>query len=165
MSTQFTTIARTEIFDALCDAVDYARGAASDNPAWLNAINKAWDYLLSVETIAYDRMNRAIRVESATRPGRAYVSNGECQCEAFTKGNGVCWHRAAARLVARALEIHDLAAELLADALADGDDWYTPAIALAGARSRLVGLECYAREWDRDAFGMRNGYRPLTMAA
>jgi len=169
MHSQFTTIARAEIFDALCEAVDYARGIVHNSPEWQRAIAKAWDYLLTTETITYDRMARAIRVESATRPGRAYEANGACQCEAFTKGAGVCWHRAAARLVARALELHDLAAELLADAQADGETWYTPAIAFAGARSRMIGLECYAREWDQDVTAMRAAQaapaRPLALAA
>jgi hypothetical protein len=100
----FTAIPVADILDDLCAAVDYARGVAPVGSGWLAAIDRAWDYLLQADTLAYDAERHALRVESATRDGVTYTANGDCQCEAFTRGDGVCWHRAGARLVRRALE-------------------------------------------------------------
>lgn len=108
---RFAPISRAEIFDALCAAVDYARSVAPAG-AWHRAIDSAWAYILDAEILYFNTAARALRVESATRPGRCYVANGDCQCEAFTKGAGVCWHRAAARIVTRALELHGRARDL-----------------------------------------------------
>lgn len=99
----FQTIATAEILDALVAAVEYARGSTAPL-TWQRAIDAAYDYLLQVDTISYDVAAHAIRVESATTAGTFYEANGDCQCRAFTHGKGVCWHRAAARLVRRALE-------------------------------------------------------------
>lgn len=104
MSYQFSTLDTAHLLDALVEAVDAARETASVSPSWLRAIDSAYDYLLQTESIQYDLTACAIRVESATTPGTFYESNGDCQCAAFTKGKGICWHRAAARLVRRALE-------------------------------------------------------------
>lgn len=101
---RFASIARAELFDALLDAVDYARSVAPIGP-WSRAVETAYGYLLDAEVLSYDAAAHALRVESASRPGTFYTANGSCQCEAFTRGTGVCWHRAAARLVARALEL------------------------------------------------------------
>lgn len=152
----FTTIAVADILDALTDAIDAIRAStAYYNTAWMTALDKAWDYILPQDTISYDRSAYAIRVESATEPGRFYISNGDCQCRAFTHGAGVCWHRAAARLVRRALELHDLAAELVADATEDGEGWYGAAEGRIGASWRHAELETYAREWDVDVAQQR----------
>lgn len=105
---RFVALSRAAIFDQLCDAVDAARRIAPDG-AWYRAIDAAWGYLLSAEVLYFDRLLGALQVESATTPGVVYVANGACQCDAFTKGAGVCWHRAAARLVVRALEARPLA--------------------------------------------------------
>lgn len=133
----FTPIRTAAILDALVAAVEYARGSTAPD-AWQRAITAAYDYLLQVDTISYDVAAHAIRVESATRSGRAYIANGDCQCEAFTRGAGVCWHRAAARLMRRALELKAIADELYAEAQAAGETWYTRDIALKGASWRIV---------------------------
>lgn len=153
----FSTLRIVNLLDALCTAVDLAREMAGNNQRWLRAINTGWDWLLQQETVSYDHAAHALRVESASEPGKTYISNGACQCSAFEQHNA-CWHRAAARLVRRALELEPppseegaLAAELLADAQADGDCWYTPEIAVVGARSRLPELERVAQEWDAAA--------------
>jgi hypothetical protein len=146
----FTTIRTADLLDWLADAVDTAR--ASTAPlTWQNAISAAWDYLLQVDEISYDISQWAIRVESATRPGRCYVANGECSCEAFTRGQGVCWHRAAARLVRRAMELRELAAELVADAADAGETWYDAEIAREGAKARIGHLAAVAVEWDAES--------------
>jgi hypothetical protein len=160
---EFSTIGTAALLDDLCQAVDLAREMAAGNTPWLNAIDKAWGYLLGQDTIAYDLSAHAIRVESATEPGRFYTANGECACEAFTRGAGVCWHRACARIVRRALELRPadeaevtfLAAELLQEAAAAGEPSYTLEIAMAGARSRMPGLEAVAAEWDAAALAAK----------
>lgn len=108
VAASFAPLVVAEILDSLVEAVDTARAAAGDNRPWQRAIDAAWDWLLQQDSISYDAATHALRVESATRPGRVYEANGSCSCEAFAKG-GACWHRAAARLVRRALEARDLA--------------------------------------------------------
>lgn len=110
---RFAPIARADIFDELLDAVDYARSVAPAG-AWLNAVNAAYGDLLDADVLYYDAERHALRVESASEPGRFYVANGACQCRAFELGNP-CRHRCAARLVYRALELRALAAEIVAE--------------------------------------------------
>jgi len=117
-TSDFTTIRTAHLLDFIVEAVDNAREAASVSPSWLRAIDSAYDFLLQADAISYDLDHHAIRVESATEAGVFYVSNGDCQCRAFTHGKGICWHRAAARIVRRALDLQAEAAQLAAD-LAD----------------------------------------------
>jgi hypothetical protein len=109
---EFETISRAEIFDALCDAYDRAKALAVGDARWSSALNTAWAWLLEQDEISYDLAHWAIRVQSATHPSRIYVSNGACGCEAF-QHERPCWHRAAARLVRRAVEgtLAEVAAE------------------------------------------------------
>lgn len=100
---QFSTLRTADILDALCEAVDAARTDAAGNARWLSAIDTAWGWLLGQQVISFDQRAHALRVQSATHPSICYVANGDCQCTAFQKG-AACWHRAAARLVRRALE-------------------------------------------------------------
>lgn len=157
MSTQFTTLRTADILDDLCLAVDVARATVGDNAAWMGAIDRAWNYILTTDALNYDPATHALQVASATSEA-TYTANGECQCKAFTHGKGICWHRAAARIVRRALELrHDaeiaaLADELIAEAVEAGDVWYTRDIAIAGARSRMPGLVAFQREWDAEAY-------------
>jgi hypothetical protein len=109
MSTNdFSTVPTAAILDSLCDVVDQARVSEQLTPSWRTALDAAYDWLLQQDTIEYSNTDHALRVESATEPGKFYVANGACQCESYVKaqqgkGQGVCWHRAAARLVRRAL--------------------------------------------------------------
>ena len=159
--TTFTPIAVADLLDHLCEARDLAAAAAASSPAWLRALSTAWGFILEADTLEYDAATHALRVESATRPGRTYVANGACACESFTKGNGVCWHRAAARLVRRALELRAaaeleaLAAELVSDAHTAGCRWYGLAEGRAGARLRFDELADYAAAWDAEALAAR----------
>lgn len=120
---QFTTLRTADILDQLCEAVDAARDAAAGNGRWLNALTSAWNWLLEQDAISFDVAAHALRVESASEAGRVYVANGDCQCRAYEQGNA-CWHRAAARLVRRAMERSEqaevvaLAGELLSEARA-----------------------------------------------
>jgi len=154
MQYQFTTLNTADLLDDLAAAIDLVRSStARDNRPWMVALDKAWDYILQADTLSYDADAHAIRVESASKPGRFFESNGSCSCAAQW-GAGICWHRACARLVRRAIEhgaareLADLAAELEDEALADGCDWYTADIATLGASARLPELLAYALEWD-----------------
>jgi hypothetical protein len=146
----FAPLARADILDALCLAVDYAKGSTAPD-AWQRAIDSAWGWLLAEDVYQYDQAARVLRVESATRPGTIYQANGACSCEAATLGAGVCWHRAASRLIARALELHDLAGELLAEAKADDDRGYDYAIAVKAASWRIPELVNFGQQWDAQA--------------
>lgn len=104
---EFTTLKTADILDAIVEAVDAARAKMTANQAsgtWFVAVDKAYDYLLQADTIAYDLGHYAIRVPSVSMPGVSYISNGHCQCQGFVHG-GACWHRVAARIVRRALEL------------------------------------------------------------
>jgi hypothetical protein len=78
MAHEFTTIRTSDLIDFLCDAVDMARASTAPAP-WQNAISAAWDELLQLDAISYDLAAFAIRVESASRPGRFYEANSERQ--------------------------------------------------------------------------------------
>lgn len=174
MQHQFTTIRTADILDDLCAAVDLAREMAGDNARWQQAISNGWDDLLNLDTIAYDTAQHAIRIESASEPGRFYVANGDCQCTSFANGNA-CRHRAAARLVRRALEIRSdraaaaesarlegeldaLAAELYAE-LAESsfdDDHTLRSEARRRAQAEIGAVLAYAAAYDAAAhFGQR----------
>jgi len=167
----FTTLKVADLIDGLCAAVDAARLAAEGNTRWLAAIDTAYGFLLQQEVISFDLVALAIKVESATQPGKAYIANGECQCSAFTKGAGVCWHRAAGRICVRALawlearEVEALAACLEDEALADGCDWYTADIATLGASARLPELLDFARAWDQAALAAQRTASPADYLA
>lgn len=146
---RFETLKTADILDALADAVDAAR--ASTAPAeWRWAIDTAWDQLLQLDAIEYDLAHYAIRIESATTPGTVYESNGACQCPAFTKGKGVCWHRAAARLIRRALELRDIAAEVIDCRAAEGET-ISPASAAYVARVQHAEVAAVAVAWDAES--------------
>jgi len=77
---------------------------AGNNERWQNAIDTAWDWLLQQDAVEFDHAAHALRFPIATEAGTVYEANGDCQCRAFAQ-HTACWHRAAARLVRRALEI------------------------------------------------------------
>jgi len=88
---------------ALADAT-VAAEQATDDPRWRKAIDTAYAWLLDQDTVEYNAATHALRVASATQPGVVYEANGACGCAAFAHGRP-CFHRAAARLFARALEL------------------------------------------------------------
>lgn len=95
------TLYTADLIDDLTAAVDTARDAAQNSPRWTNAINTAWSWLLEQDELTYDLDRHELAVHSPS--GNTYHANGTCQCKAFEK-DAACWHRAAARLVRRALE-------------------------------------------------------------
>jgi len=167
--TTFATIAVSDLIDDLAAAIDEIRcSTANTNRPWMAALDRAWDHILQQDTISYDAEAHAVRVASATQPGRFYEANGECQCAAFVKGNGICWHRAMSRLVHRAhvvgarRELASLAAELSQDARDAGAGWYQADVAERGAEARMPALQAYALEWDQAALAARAERHALT---
>lgn len=118
----FNTIQIAAILDSLVEVVDAARASEGVSASWLSALNTAYGWLLEQDVIMYDHLRHALFVASATTAGKFYISNGDCQCMAFTAGNGTCWHRAAARLVRRAMasnaEIQRAATQRIAASIA-----------------------------------------------
>lgn len=100
----YTAIRIADILDRLCIAHDAAVVCVTD-ASWLRAIDKAWGWLLQQDVIEFDPATHSLRMESESAPGTFYEANGACRCPAFTSGAGVCYHRAAARLVRRAMEL------------------------------------------------------------
>ena len=99
----FETYSTDALLDALCIAADNARLATTDQ-RWLNAIADGFNWLLEVDSFEYCATTHTLKIESLSRPGREYRANGKCQCEAASYGDP-CLHRAAARLIHRALEV------------------------------------------------------------
>ena len=87
----------------LVDATDAALSSTESIDRWKNAIKTAYNWLLTQDVVEYDRRTGVLLVPSATEHGVVYQANGVCQCKAAARGYA-CWHRAAARLVRRALE-------------------------------------------------------------
>ncbi len=70
MPHESTTIRTADLIDGLCAAVDAARVAAEGNRRWLAALDTAYGYLLEQDTISFDPLTLAIRVESASERGK-----------------------------------------------------------------------------------------------
>jgi hypothetical protein len=136
------------LLDALVDAVETARAPLGDGSRWLTAVNVAADWLLQQDAVTFDAETHELTVNSPS--GKTYRANGICQCGAFTHSNA-CWHRAAARLVRRALETRLHEVEALADelyAVATSGTWYD---ARQLAAAQLDDLLALAAEWDTNA--------------
>src|SRR5690348_16289198 len=80
----------------LTQVVNSAKRSAAHDQRWLNAITRAAEELENNPYIA--RQDDHLLIGSPS--GAIYEANGQCQCEAFKRGNP-CWHRAASRLVQR----------------------------------------------------------------
>jgi len=97
--------------------VEVAKAKAADSPAWLRAIERAAEGILSGELIVTTLAHGAL----VTSSNGSYMANGSCQCKAFRRGHKECRHRAAARLI-ELYETADLAvspADERADIIAD----------------------------------------------
>lgn len=119
MSTQSTTkpvlvkITIADIAAEIAQAAEAAREKVKGQRRWTTAINKAEQWLLArPATVQYHPETHTLLMQSKDR---FYFANGSCQCEAYKKDNP-CYHRAASRLITRALE---LAAAKAAPAPAD----------------------------------------------
>jgi len=146
------------VYDAACITVTDKR--------WSAAIDKAWSWLHNQRTVLYRASDHTLYVPSATAPGLIYTANGACQCQAYAAHNA-CWHRAAARLVRRALEaqivrergarealateLASLADQLFTEAQDCGDDWFTWQDAMIAAKIQYTAILDYADAWDAQA--------------
>lgn len=151
----FARIAVKDIIDFLCDAYDAAVAALAsydgdDRARWTRALDKAWGFLLTSDTLEFDAATGTLKVPSASTAGRTYLANGRCGCTAYRNGDP-CQHRAAAKLTVNAVrrqqELADLAAEIEAETGRDG---------MALARQSLDELSALASAFDRSAYRPAN---------
>jgi SWIM zinc finger len=89
-----------QLQEAAITAFELAEKAPKDSKRWTRAIARAWQELQSNPYLEWQ--DDALLILSPSN--EIYRANGSCQCEAWLKGKFPCWHRAAARIVQRALE-------------------------------------------------------------
>src|SRR5262249_55375648 len=77
--------------------VETAKAKAANSPAWVRAIERAAEGILSGELIVTTLAHGAL----VTSANGSYMANGSCACRAAQYGHKECYHRAAARLVER----------------------------------------------------------------
>ncbi len=83
-------------------AIRQARIEAAEHKAWINAINRA---ALNLEVCPWAFDGEVLRIASATTTGARYTVNPDgCECKAAQDGRP-CWHRAAWRLLVKAVEM------------------------------------------------------------
>lgn len=95
-------INREVLAQVAADALAKLNPESRDGKRWANAIGKAVAVIEQNPEMAYDLRTASLKIVG-TR-GTRYTANGVCQCEAFN-GGYPCYHRAAARLIQRYLEI------------------------------------------------------------
>lgn len=84
------------------DALAKINPESRDGKRWINAIGKAVAVIEQNPQMIYDIRTASLHIVG-TR-GTQYTANGVCQCEAYN-GGFPCYHRAAARLIQRYLEL------------------------------------------------------------
>src|SRR5687767_1839841 len=82
-------------------ALKQARIDAAEHKAWINAINRA---ALNLEACPWAFDGEVLRIASANGNGRNSVSAEGCECKAAQDGRP-CWHRAAWRLLVKAVQM------------------------------------------------------------
>lgn len=97
-----TEIDREILAEVAAEAIALAAAAPKDAKRWVNAIAKATVEIENNPYMTWQPDSHSLVMLSDTS-GKIYTANGVCQCEAYNKGFP-CYHRAAARLVARYLE-------------------------------------------------------------
>ena len=95
-------INREVLAQVAADALAKINPKSRDGKRWINAIAKAVAVIEQNPQMAYDLRPASLHI-IRTR-GNRYTANGVCQCESFN-GGFPCYHRAAARLIQRYLEI------------------------------------------------------------
>ncbi len=123
-------------------ALQAARIEAGEHQQWITAINRA---SLNLEACRWAFDGELLRIESATNSGTYYTVDAHaCACKAGQAGRA-CWHRAAHRLLIKASEIAELAAEIsMVEGLATDE-------AMQIASGAVSGLQAFARHWDAGA--------------
>src|SRR5262245_43114941 len=98
------------------ETIAAAKSAASNNPAWLRAIDRADNEIRRSRYWAFDGSTLIIQ---STTSKKLYRVDENHTCEACTNGHKACKHRAARRLMIRYTE--RLAAAPKADRFAERD--------------------------------------------
>ncbi len=90
--------------ESITQAINEARQQCQTHRRWLNALNKAADYLEAAPIGAWQFDGETLRIASRTTTGQRYtVTARGCECKAAEDGIP-CWHRAAHRLLCKAAE-------------------------------------------------------------
>jgi hypothetical protein len=95
-------INREVLAEVAVDALAKLNPETKDGQRWTRAIAKAVATIEQNPQMVYDL--RSASLEIVGSKGTRYTANGICQCEAYN-GGYPCYHRAAARLIQRYLEI------------------------------------------------------------
>src|SRR4028119_676697 len=95
-------INREVLAQVAADALSKLNPESRDGKRWANAIGKAVAVIEQNPEMAYDLRTASLQIIGSK--GTRYTANGVCQCEAYN-GGFPCYHRAAARLIQRYLEI------------------------------------------------------------
>ncbi len=95
-------INREVLAEVAADALAKLNPETTDGKRWTRAIAKAVAVIEQNPQMAYDLRTASLHITGSR--GTAYMANGICQCEAYN-GGYPCYHRAAARLIQRYLEI------------------------------------------------------------
>src|SRR3712207_1288170 len=95
-------INREVLAQVAADALAKINPESRDGKRWINAIAKAVATIEDNPQMVYDLRSASLQIVGSK--GTHYTANGSCQCPAYI-GGYPCYHRAAARLIQRYLEI------------------------------------------------------------
>ena len=95
-------INREVLAQVAADAFAKLNPETREGKRWANAIGKAVAVIEQKPQLTYDLRTSSLNI-IGTRCTR-YTANGVCQCKAYN-GGFPCYHKAAARLIQRYLEI------------------------------------------------------------
>ena len=95
-------INREVLTQVAADALAKLNPETRDGERWANAIGKAVAVIENNPQMVYDLRSASLDIIGSK--GIRYTANGICQCAAYI-GGYPCYHRAAARLIQRYLEI------------------------------------------------------------
>ncbi len=95
-------INREVLAEVAADALAKLNPETRDGKRWANAIGKAVAVIEQNPQMVYDLRTASLHITESR--GTLYTANGTCQCEAYS-GGFPCYHRAAARVIQRYLEI------------------------------------------------------------
>lgn len=87
----------------VADAIVKVHQSGKDVKRWVNAIAKATVEIENNPFMTWQSENNSLLIWSQ-KSSEIYEANGVCQCKAYLQGYP-CYHRAAARLIQRYLEI------------------------------------------------------------
>jgi hypothetical protein len=85
--------------NALTGLYDAQRRKEGKNPKWVRAVEKAYNWLLAQDVVNLDDDGRLLVPSTST--DAVYRAASTCDCPAI----GLCWHRAAAWMVKKSLQL------------------------------------------------------------